>query len=181
MIGPEFGTVSRPDLAAAAREATDFRFDGLITCAFSYNAGCSDFTKLGRMPVLKARMNADLHMATNLKETDGGNLFVVFGEPDICIHDEPDDQVSIEIRGVDVFDPGKGEVRSDDIDGIACWFIDTDYDEEAFFVRQAYFLDTKDPYKGLKTSLSRPRSTRRPGHRCTAPGHGPFPSPRREE
>ena len=153
MIGPEFGTVSRPDLAAAAREAADFRFDTLVSCAFSYDAGCSDFDKLGRMRVLKARMNADLHMATDLKQTDAGNLFVVFGEPDIRIHDAPDDQISVEIKGVDVFDPAKGEVRSDDADGIACWFIDTDYDEESFFVRHAYFLGARDPYKSLKTSL----------------------------
>ena len=153
MIGPEFGTVSRPDLAAAAREAADFRFDTVVSCAFSYDAGCSDFDKLGRMRVLKARMNADLHMATDLKKTDAGNLFVVFGEPDIQIHDAPDDEISVEIKGVDVFDPAKGEVRSDDADGIACWFIDTDYDEESFFVRHAYFLGARDPYKSLKTSL----------------------------
>ena len=153
MIGPEFGTVSRPDLTAAAREAADFRFDTLVSCAFTYDAGCSDFDKLGRMRVLKARMNADLHMATDLKQTDAGNLFVVFGEPDIRIHDAADDQIEVEIRGVDVFDPAKGEVRSDDADGIACWFIDTDYDEESFFVRHAYFLGARDPYKSLKTSL----------------------------
>ena len=153
MIGPEFGTVSRPDLAAAAREAADFRFDTVVSCAFSYDAGCSDFDKLGRMRVLKARMNADLHMATDLKQTEAGNLFVVFGEPDIRIHDAPDDEISVEIKGVDVFDPAKGEVRSDDADGIACWFIDTDYDEESFFVRHAYFLGARDPYKSLKTSL----------------------------
>ena len=153
MIGPEFGTVSRPDLAAAAREAAEFRFDTLIACAFSYDAGCSDLDKLGRMRVLKARMNADLHMATDLKQTEAGNLFVVFGEPDIRIHDEPDDEISVEVRGIDVFDPAKGEIRSDDVDGIACWFIDTDYDEESFFVRHAYFLGARDPYKSLKTSL----------------------------
>ena len=153
MIGPEFGTVSRPDLVAAAREAAECGFDTLIACAFSYDAACSDLDKLGRMRVLKARMNADLHMATDLKQTDAGNLFVVFGEPDIRIHDEADDEISVEVRGIDVFDPSKGEIRSDDVDGIACWFIDTDYDEESFFVRHAYFLGAKDPYKSLKTSL----------------------------
>ena len=108
MIGPEFGTVSRPDLAAAAREAAEFRFDTLIACAFSYDAACSDLDQLGRMRVLKARMNADLHMATDLKQTEAGNLFVVFGEPDIRIHDEADDEISVEVRGIDVFDPGQG-------------------------------------------------------------------------
>ena len=153
MIGPEFGTVSRPDLAAAAKEALDFGFDALIACAFAYDAGASDFSKLGRMPVLKARMNADLHMATDLKQTDKGNLFVIFGEPDINIRDEGDGLISVEVLGVDVFDPTKGEVRSDNQDGIACWFIDTDYNEESFFVRHAYFLGARDPYKSLKTSL----------------------------
>ena len=85
MIGPGFGTVSRPDLAAAAREAADCGFDTVLSCAFSYDAGCSDFDKLGRMRVLKARLNADLHMATDFKQTDAGNLFVALGEPDIRI------------------------------------------------------------------------------------------------
>ena len=113
MIGPEFGTVSRPDLAAAAKEALDFGFDALIACAFADDAGASDFSKVGRMPVLKARMNADLHMATDLKQSDKGNLFVIFGEPDIKIRDEDDGFISVEVFGVDVFDPAKGEVRSD--------------------------------------------------------------------
>src|SRR5262249_27721436 len=80
-IGPEFGTVSRPDLVAAAREAGDAGFDVLIACAFSYDAHSADFDRLGRIPVLKARMNADLHMAEDLKNTGKGNLFVIFGEP----------------------------------------------------------------------------------------------------
>jgi adenine-specific DNA-methyltransferase len=108
-IGPEFGTVSRPDLVAAAREAGDANFDVLVACAFNYDAHSSEFNKLGRIPVLKARMNADLHMADDLKNT--------------------------------------GEVRSDGPDGIACWFIDTDDNEESCFVRHAYFLGANDPYK----------------------------------
>lgn len=236
-IGPEFGTVSRPDLVAAAREAGDANFDVLIACAFSYDAHCADFNKLGRIPVLKARMNADLHMADDLKNTGKGNLFVIFGEPDITVvsgqwlvasggrlvanyehvkelsglgsleeinrvgrdglsalrqiskggkspttstdgrgwsdaqrtqtitalknlsdADFPlslttDHKAQVTIHGVDVFHPNTGEVRSDGAEGIACWFIDTDYNEESFFVRQAYFLGANDPYKALKTTL----------------------------
>jgi len=298
-IGPEFGTVSRPDLVAAAREAGDADFDVLITCAFNYDAHSSEFNKLGRIPVLKARMNADLHMADDLKNTGKGNLFVIFGEPDIEVvsgewlvtcngrmvahydsvkklsglgsleeinrlgrenissifklsaggkiwTDKPgaagsgvgsgkhrggsgadgnggispvsergerfiggsgnhadaviaseidagsgeqdiagrrsgDKQNAwrtktisalkeltpsdfplalttnhysqVTIRGVDVFHPNTGEVRSDGAEGIACWFIDTDYNEESFFVRHAYFLGANDPYKALKTTL----------------------------
>jgi adenine-specific DNA-methyltransferase len=296
-IGPEFGTVTRPDLVQAAREAADAGFDVLIACAFNYEAHATEFSKLGRIPVLKARMNADLHMADDLKNTGKGNLFVIFGEPDIEVNsgqwlvsrsgrrlarcelvaelsglggleeinragrdgllglarisargavriDQSDttgssvsagehrggvraDQhggvpaglersaglisgggdashrggaagdgqpggsgsppgagrrdwtdadrsaalaaiealsdidfplhtahcTQVTVRGVDVFHPSTGEVRSDGPEGIACWFIDTDYNEESFFVRQAYFLGADDPYKALKTTL----------------------------
>ena len=152
-IGPEFGTVQRADLVAGAREAGDAGFDVLIACAFNYEAHAAEFSKLGRIPVLKARMNADLHMAEDLKSTGKGNLFVIFGEPDIDLLPEPDGRLRVKVKGVDVFDPSTGEVRSDGADGIACWFIDTDYNEESFFVRHAYFLGANDPYKALKTTL----------------------------
>ena len=298
-IGPEFGTVSRPDMVAAVREAAEAGFDVLIACAFNYDARASEFNKMGRIPILKARMNADLHMADDLKNTGKGNLFVIFGEPDISVtscqwlvtsegrmianyehvkelsglgsleainrvgreclsnlcsvstggevrHDQStssgsdvgrgkrrggirttrnegvspvsgdsqrlagrDVNVSdsgaapgngdiradgspsetsegrrtdaqrtqtlatlenlterdfplslttghwsqVTVHGVDVFHPNTGEVRSDGPDGIACWFIDTDYNEESFFVRHAYFLGTTDPYQSLKTTL----------------------------
>ena len=152
-IGPEFGTVQRADLVAGAREAGDAGFDVLIACAFNYEAHATEFSKLGRIPVLKARMNADLHMAKDLKNTGKGNLFVIFGEPDIEILPETDGQLRVKVNGVDVFVPSTGEVRSDGADGIACWFIDTDYNEESFFVRHAYFLGATDPYKSLKTTL----------------------------
>ncbi len=210
-IGPEFGTVQRADLVAAAREAGDAGFDVLIACAFNYEAHTTEFNKLGRIPVLKARMNADLHMADDLKNTGKGNLFVIFGEPDLGIYEGgseplkseiarraarvlelagkdkelkqatdpkekeriaaqirererdkkfipfasqvPNGLMFIEVRGVDVFDPSNGEVRSDGADRIACWFIDTDYNEESFFVRHAYFLGANDPYSALKTTL----------------------------
>ncbi|MGY4727146.1 site-specific DNA-methyltransferase [Burkholderia pyrrocinia] len=170
-VGPEFGTVSRADLVDAAREAGDAGFDVLIACAFNYDAPASEFSKLGRINVLKARMNADLHMAEDLKNTGKGNLFVIFGEPDLDVLDTKGNSIRkydgkrdvievpageelvVKIRGVDVFDPSTGEVRSDDPDGIACWFLDTDYNEESFFVRHAYFLGANDPYKSLKTTL----------------------------
>ncbi|WP_333995041.1 site-specific DNA-methyltransferase [Burkholderia orbicola] len=170
-VGPEFGTVSRADLVDAAREAGDAGFDVLIACAFNYDAPASEFSKLGRITVLKARMNADLHMAEDLKNTGKGNLFVIFGEPDVDVLDTKGNSIRrydgkrdlievpvgeelvVKIRGVDVFDPSTGEVRSDDPDDIACWFLDTDYNEESFFVRHAYFLGANDPYKALKTTL----------------------------
>jgi len=152
-VGAEFGTAQRIDLVTAAREAGDAGFDVLIACAFNYEAHATEFNKLGRIPVLKARMNADLHMADDLKNTGKGNLFVIFGEPDIEILAAKDNKVQVKINGVDVFHPNTGEVRSDGADGIACWFIDTDYNEESFFVRHAYFLGANDPYSSLKTTL----------------------------
>ncbi len=158
VIGPEFGTVSRQDLVRAAREAAEAGFDVLIACAFNFEAHVTEFNKLGALPVLKARMNADLHMADDLANTGKGNLFVIFGEPDIEIGpaaegDPQTGRIQVQIHGVDVFHPSTGEVRSDGPDGIACWFIDTDYNDESFFVRQAYFLGANDPYKALRTTL----------------------------
>ena len=298
-IGPEFGTVSRPDLIEAAREAADADFELLIACAFSYEAHSTDLQKLGKIPILKATMNADLHMAADLSNTGKGNLFVIFGEPDITVasglwlvtskgekfanyeqvkelsrlgsleeinrigrdglshicsvstgrevrHNQPSAEIGgigageysggigtpadrgvptisgnserlpsgdgdisdsgaavgdsqrrtnqsptrsggghwtdaqrsqtlaaiqnltdadfplalttghwtqVTVLGVDVFHPSTGEIRSDNADGIACWFIDTDYNAESFFVRHAYFLGANDPYKSLKTTL----------------------------
>ena len=155
LFGPEFGTLSRTNLVTAAREASEARFDVLIACAFNFDAHASELTKLGPMPILKARMNPDLHMAEDLKNTGKGNLFVVFGEPDLVVEPVPGepDQVRIRIIGVDVFDPQTGDIRSGDTKSIAAWFIDTDYNEESFFVRHAYFLGAQDPYKSLKAAL----------------------------
>lgn len=153
-IGPEFGTVGRQDLVLAARETADLGYGVLIACAFSFDAHSSEFAKLGGVPILKARMNADLHMAEDFRKTDRANLFVVFGEPDIDILDEPDGRVRVKVNGVDVFKPQTGEVESGGPESIACWFIDTNYDDESFFVRHAYFLGAaSDPYKALKTTL----------------------------
>ncbi|MCB1173732.1 MAG: hypothetical protein KDK39_09215 [Leptospiraceae bacterium] len=157
-VGPEFGTVSRADLVAAAREAADAGFDVLIACAFNFDAHASEFDKLGKIPILKARMNPDLHMSSELKNTGQGNLFVVFGEPDIEILPvkegaQNSDLIQVKVHGIDVFKPQTGEIVSGDADSIALWFIDTDYNEESFFVRQAYFLGANDPYKALKTTL----------------------------
>lgn len=172
-IGPEFGSIGRQDLVAAAREAADLGMDVVIACGFNYDAQSTEFSKLGRIPVLKARMNADLHMAQDLAATGAGNLFVIFGEPDVEVFPAPDvpvpdvpsgktpdgtsgaasGAIQVRVRGVDIFDPKTGKVRSDDVDGIACWFVDTNYNGEAFFVRHAYFLGANDPYKSLKTTL----------------------------
>ncbi|MES0179685.1 site-specific DNA-methyltransferase [Mesorhizobium sp. M0025] len=153
LIGPEFGTLTRSQITAAAREASDARFDALIACAFNFEAQASDLNRLGPLPILKARMNPDLHMADELKNTGKGNLFVVFGDPDVDLSETANGELLVKVNGIDIFDPSTGEIRSDDVKGIAAWFIDTDYNEESFFVRHAYFLGANDPYKSLKTAL----------------------------
>jgi len=153
LIGPEYGTIGRQDLVAAAREAVDNRFDVLIACAFNFDAHSSELDSLGGMRILKARINPDMHMSEELKNTGRGNMFVVFGEPDVDILDDGGETIRVKVNGVDVFDPNTGDIRSNDTAGIAAWFIDTDYDEESFFVRHAYFLGANDPYKSLRTAL----------------------------
>src|SRR5206468_1225318 len=160
-VGPEFGTVGDADIKKAALEAIKgSRCDLLLVCAFAFEASVHEQTaeltkeiKLGKLAVLPVRMNPDLAMGDELlKKTGAGNLFTVFGEPDVKLA-TADGKVVVTIRGVDVFDPSTGAVRTGDTDDIACWFIDTDYDGQSFFVRHAYFLGANQPYDKLKKAL----------------------------
>jgi adenine-specific DNA-methyltransferase len=153
-IGPEFGTVGSELVREAAKEALHFA-DLLVVCAYAFDAHVGeDATKLGRLTVLKARMNPDMSMADDLlKKTASANLFMVFGEPDVRIESVGADHFTAEIRGLDTYNPTTGEIRSDSTEDIACWFIDTDYNDEGFFVRHAYFLGADDPYNKLKRVL----------------------------
>lgn len=154
-IGPEYDTVTRSMIVAAAKEAADI-FDVLIVCGFAFEGhATSDTMTLGRLTVLKVNMNQDLRMGDRLKTADQGNLFVVFGEPDVSLNRHGDGNYEVAIKGVDIYNPNTGEQKSSGKveDDVACWFIDDDYDETSFFVRQAYFLGGKDPYEKLKTAL----------------------------
>ncbi len=169
-IGPQYGTVSPSFVKGAAREAskaTDldllcvlgFAFDPqVLGAAEEFLASDESFNvaaerALGRIPVLLVRMNADLLMGEELKKTGAGNLFTVFGEPDIEVREIGAGELVVEVKGVDVYDPTTGEVRSGGVDQVALWMIDTDYDEESFFVRHCYFTGGQDPYKRLKQAL----------------------------
>ncbi len=155
-IGPEYDTVGYDLVKKAAREAADL-YDTLIICGFAF-APEVDETRLnfGSLTVLKARMNQDLRMGDKLKATGAGNLFVIFGEPDLRVVKSDGDMIRVEIKGMDIFDPTTGEVRSSGgselKNDVAAWFIDDDYNEESFFVRQAYFVG-QDPYDALKRAL----------------------------
>ncbi|MGH3634787.1 MAG: site-specific DNA-methyltransferase, partial [Mycobacterium sp.] len=156
-IGPQFGTVDPEWIRLAAREATrGLGFDVLLVCAFAFDPQANESVKefsIGRIRVVLVRMNSDLAMGdVLLKKTGSGNLFTIFGEPDIDITRDGDD-LTVEIKGVDVYNPTTGEIRSSDTREIALWMIDTDYDGESFFVRHCYFTGDNDPYKRLKAAL----------------------------
>ena len=154
-IGPEFGTVGPQLVKDAAKEAVQgIGFDLLIVCGFAFDPHVSEEAKrYGKLTVLSARMNSDLMMGEGvLKKTGAGNLFTVFGEPDIEVTVQGG-KVVVDIKGVDIYDPTTGEIRSATPDQIACWFIDTDYNGESFFVRHAYFTGAGDPYEKLRKAL----------------------------
>jgi adenine-specific DNA-methyltransferase len=154
-IGPELGTVSPEQVKEAAKEAVHgVGFDMLIICGFAFDPHVSEEAKrYGSLTVLPTRMNPDLAMGDELlKKTGAGNLFMVFGEPDLDIKHE-NGKLIVCLKGLDVYDPTTGEIRSNSTDDIACWFIDTDYNEETFIVRHAYFTGADNPYDKLKRAL----------------------------
>lgn len=174
-IGPEHGTVGAEQVKEAAKEAlVGVGFDLLVICGFAFDAHAGETAKefapaeaeptkgivaegekkFGKLPVLLARTNPDLSMGEDLlKKTGTGNLFMVFGEPDVKIERTGDAKVVVEIKGVDVYDPTTGQIRSSSTDDIACWFLDTNYNRESFFVRHAYFTGADQPYEKLKRAL----------------------------
>lgn len=175
-LGPQSGTVGPEQIKEAAKEALKGAgFDMLLICGFAFDARANEVAaefkpergdesafavrqaelKMGRLPVLLVKMNPDLAMGEALlKNTGAGNLFMVFGEPDVDIRPTEDDgALEVEIHGVDVFDPTTGQIRSQSTADIACWFVDTNYNGESFFVRHAYFTGADDPYKRLKQAL----------------------------
>jgi adenine-specific DNA-methyltransferase len=173
-LGPQYGTVSASFVKNSAREAINaegvdllcvlgFAFDPQVTGVTEQDGVTVDASdegfasveasrKLGRLPVLMVRMNADLLMGEELKKTGAGNLFTVFGEPDIDVDETPDGYI-VNLKGVDVYDPTTGQVRSSDTGQVALWMVDTNYNDESFFVRHCYFTGGNDPYKRLKTAL----------------------------
>lgn len=174
-IGPQYGTVSPGFIKQAAKEAIDAQISLVAVLGFAFDPQATGVTEndgvtvvagddgfasverernLGRTQVLLVRMNADLLMGEELKKTGAGNLFTVFGEPDIGLTDFGDGTLQARLNGVDLYDPTSGDVRSAGTDRIALWMIDTDYNEESFFVRHCYFTGGNDPYKKLKTALN---------------------------
>jgi adenine-specific DNA-methyltransferase len=155
-IGPEHGTVGPQQVKEAAKEAVQgVGFDMLVVCGFAFDPHVAEEVKrYGKLTVLPTKMNPDLAMGDELlKKTGAGNLFMVFGEPDVDLKKQKNGQLAVEINGLDVYDPTTGQIRSASTDDIACWFIDTNYNGESFFVRHAYFTGADEPYDRLKRAL----------------------------
>jgi len=154
-IGSEHGTVTARQIKEAAKESVKgIGYDLLLVCGFAFDAAASEETKrYGKLDVQIVRMNSDLMMGSALKQTAHANLFTIFGEPDIDVTTQADGQIVVKLRGLDIYDPTTGAIRSSSTDDIACWFIDTAYNDESFFVRHAYFLGREDAYDNLKRAL----------------------------
>lgn len=155
-IGPEFGSVDDDFIRDATKMAKKFA-DLLIVAATSFEASAfSESSEVNGLRVMKVKINPDLSMGDLLKKTGSGNLFLAFGDPDVKVK-QTKEGIVVEILGVDIYDPVKSEIRSsgsgDPAHEIAAWFIDTNYNGEAFFVTHAYFLGADKPYEKLKKAL----------------------------
>jgi adenine-specific DNA-methyltransferase len=182
-IGPEHGTVGPEQVNEAAKEAVQgVGFDLLIVCGFAFDPHVTEEAKrYGKLQVVIARMNPDLAMGDELlKKTGAGNLFMVFGELDMDVKKQKDGNLVVTIKGVDVYDPTTGQIRNSSTDDIACWFIDTDYNGESFFVRQAYFTGADEPYEKLKRAL-RAEIDEAAWQTLYSTTSRPFPSPKNKK
>ncbi|HOW43513.1 MAG TPA: site-specific DNA-methyltransferase [Candidatus Omnitrophota bacterium] len=155
-IGPEFGSVDDDFIRDAAKVAKKFA-DLLVVAATSFEASAfTEPSELDKLRIMKVKINPDLSMGDLLKKTGSANLFLAFGDPDVKVK-QTKEGIIVEILGVDIYDPVKSEIRSsgsgDPEHEIAAWFIDTNYNGEAFFVTHAYFLGADKPYEKLKKAL----------------------------
>ena len=155
-VGPEFGSVDDDFIMSAIAVAKRFA-KLLVVAATSFDASAfSVAEEQNGLRVMRVKINPDLSMGDLLKKTGSGNLFIAFGEPQVEVK-EKKDGITVEVKGVDVYDPVKSEIRSsgdgDPEHDIAAWFIDTNYNGEAFFVCHAYFLGGNKPYEKLQKAL----------------------------
>ncbi len=155
-IGPEFGSVDDDFIRDASTVAKRFS-DLLVVAATSFDASAHSIgNEIDGLQIMKVKINPDLSMGDLLKKTGSGNLFLAFGEPEVKVTKDGD-TVTVEVLGVDVYDPVTSEMRSSGSGNlehdIAAWFIDTNYSGDAFFVTHAYFLGADKPFEKLKKAL----------------------------
>ena len=180
MVAAEDVTVPGEMVREAAREITDSaeRADVLLTVAYAYGADAP--SKVGRVTVAKAQMNRDL-MIRELSDETGHVAFVIIGEPDIQIIDYPDNQIAVEVRGYDTYDPATGNASAGGPDDVACWMIDTDHDGESFYARRIHFpgADNDRQIKRLVAAIGK-NADEAEREALTAMRSAPFDPPERE-
>ena len=156
-IGPRFGTVSRQavnEAVKACRRRGDA--DWLLILGFSFESnieGGSVTAKVGSFEVTKTRMHDDLMQEGLLKKDKKAASFVTIGEPDIALHRDGE-TATVEIRGLDIYDPIKDRVNPRSVADISYWMVDDDYDGSNFVVRQVFFCGgPKDAFKKWQKGL----------------------------
>lgn len=157
-IGPQFGTVSKQAVNEAVKECISRKgVDWLIILGFSFESDISNTTEttsVGTFEVTKVRMADDLLQEGLLKKDKKAASFMTIGEPDVKVHKDKD-RVSIEIAGMDIYDPIKDEVKSFNRDDIAYWVLDDDYDGANFIVKQVFFCGGDDEFEKWRKALEK--------------------------
>lgn len=163
-IGPKFGTVSKLAVSEAVKamrsKANKEGASWLVLLGFSFEDSINDADyNMGLYTVSKVRMHDDLMQDGLLKKDKGAGSFITIGEPDICIVNDSEVACHVEIRGLDIYDPIKDDVKARSTADIAYWEIDDDYNEQQFIVREIHFCGgTKKEFdawrKGLNTISS---------------------------
>lgn len=159
-IGPKFGTVSRLAVGEAVKamrsKAQREGASWLVLLGFSFEDSINDADyNMGLYTVSKVRMHDDLMQEGLLKKDKGAGSFITIGEPDIAIVKDNEYSAHVEIRGLDIYDPIKDDVKARSVEDIAYWEIDDDYDEQQFIVREIHFCGgNKKEYDDWKKGLN---------------------------
>ena len=159
-IGPKFGTVSKIAVSEAVRafrsKARNEGASWLVLLGFSFEDSINDADyNMGLYTVSKVRMHDDLMQDGLLKKDKGAGSFITIGEPDIAIVNDSEVACHVEIRGLDIYDPIKDDVKARSVEDIAYWEIDDDYDEQQFIVREIHFCGgNKKEFDAWKKGLN---------------------------
>lgn len=159
-IGPKFGTVSKLAVSEAVKafrsKARNEGASWLVVLGFSFEDSINDADyNLGTYTVSKVRMHDDLMQDGLLKKDKGAGSFITIGEPDIAIVNDSEVACHVEIRGLDIYDPIKDDVKARSVEDIAYWEIDDDYDEQQFIVREIHFCGgNKKEFDAWKKGLN---------------------------
>ena len=157
-IGPQFGTVSKPavnEAVKACRKRGDADWLAILGFGFESDIENANVTrKVGSFEVTKVRMHDDLMQEGLIKKDKKAASFVTIGEPDIGIEKTAEGAV-VEIRGLDIYDPIRDEVKPRSVADINYWMVDDDYNGTDFVARQIFFCGgDKDEFNKWKKGLA---------------------------